>query len=114
MLTGLRPARVRVRHILRLATVAAVMGSAGFGGAGCGGGAQMRKIDGGTHPDTASGDGPTGDRPATGTVVVGQPCASGGQCATGFCFDGVCCQSDCSGVCQTCSAAGSVGTCLPA
>jgi hypothetical protein len=112
MLTGLRPARVR--HIARLAAVAAVVGSAAFGGAGCGGGAQMRKIDGGTHPDAPTADGASGDRRPTGTVVVGQPCASGGQCATGFCFDGVCCQSDCSGVCQTCAAAGSVGTCLPA
>lgn len=48
----------------------------------------------------------------------GQPCSSGTQCATGFCSDGVCCDTACGGSdrtdCQACSArlGGSVdGTC---
>jgi hypothetical protein len=32
----------------------------------------------------------------------GDPCASGTECASTFCTDGVCCESACSGVCETC------------
>jgi hypothetical protein len=80
--------------------------------AGCVG-AKMGRSDGLDHPDASTDSGqPTGGFGIG--AVVGQPCGSGGQCATGFCFDGICCQSDCSGICQTCAAAGSVGTCRPA
>ena len=34
--------------------------------------------------------------------------------ASGFCADGFCCATDCSGPCQTCAAAGAVGLCVPA
>jgi hypothetical protein len=51
-------------------------------------------------------------------LAAGSPCASGMSCASGFCVDGVCCQSLCggsdSGDCQACSvAAGAAldGTC---
>jgi hypothetical protein len=38
-------------------------------------------------------------------------CAVNGDCANGHCVDGVCCNSACSGTCQACNNAGSVGTC---
>jgi hypothetical protein len=38
-------------------------------------------------------------------VPVGDSCTSGGDCASGFCVDGVCCESACDGPCQACSAA---------
>lgn len=40
----------------------------------------------------------------------GQACVQNSECATGFCVDGVCCNSACSGVCQACSAAMNGGT----
>jgi len=60
----------------------------------------------------AGGDGrDTGgdlDAPAreTGSVPTGQGCTAGNQCETGFCSDGICCESACSGVCLTCAGAG--------
>jgi hypothetical protein len=38
-------------------------------------------------------------------------CTSADQCVTGFCVDGVCCDSKCDGQCQACDAAGHTGTC---
>jgi hypothetical protein len=55
-------------------------------------------------------------RPA---LAEGSACADGSTCLSGFCTDGVCCQSACAGGdsdCQACSAAltgGADGTCLP-
>jgi hypothetical protein len=37
--------------------------------------------------------------------VLGLPCASAGDCATGFCVRGLCCESSCAGKCQSCSGA---------
>ena len=44
-------------------------------------------------------------------VEAGGICATAADCKSGFCFDGVCCRSDCSGACQSCAVEGSVGTC---
>jgi len=41
----------------------------------------------------------------------GQTCLAGGECCSGNCVDGVCCNSSCTGTCQACNLAGSVGTC---
>ncbi len=41
----------------------------------------------------------------------GQTCAANDECTSGFCVDGVCCNSACTGQCQGCNEAGSVGTC---
>ncbi len=41
----------------------------------------------------------------------GQACAAGSACLSGNCIDGVCCNTTCSGTCQACNVAGSVGTC---
>lgn len=42
----------------------------------------------------------------------GQPCVAGGECASGFCSDGLCCEHSCTGSCDRCDLAGSVGLCL--
>lgn len=38
-------------------------------------------------------------------------CTQGGECATGFCVDGVCCESASCGTCQSCASATSPGQC---
>ena len=38
-------------------------------------------------------------------------CASGTECSTGYCVDGVCCDTSCEGQCESCKESGSVGTC---
>ncbi|MGZ3420975.1 MAG: Kelch repeat-containing protein [Polyangiales bacterium] len=40
-----------------------------------------------------------------------QRCANGAQCPSGFCVDGVCCDSKCEGTCQTCVLPSSPGHC---
>ncbi len=47
-----------------------------------------------------------------GTLANGQSCTSAGQCLSGFCVDGVCCNQGCTQSCKTCNLAGSVGTCV--
>lgn len=49
-------------------------------------------------------------------VKVGQPCAGPEMCESGFCGEGICCESDCSAVCFSCSGdetGGADGECLP-
>lgn len=41
--------------------------------------------------------------------VVGRPCGDGTDCLTGFCVDGVCCESACDGLCEKCDGS---GTCV--
>lgn len=41
----------------------------------------------------------------------GQGCGSNFDCASGFCVDGVCCNSQCTGRCDACDLEGSVGVC---
>ena len=41
----------------------------------------------------------------------GQSCTSGSECVSGHCADSVCCDSACTGACQTCNALGTSGTC---
>lgn len=47
----------------------------------------------------------------------GAACMNAGECQSGFCIDGVCCNSSCTSTCQACSAAkkgaGADGTCGP-
>ncbi|MFO0550979.1 MAG: hypothetical protein U0271_21490 [Polyangiaceae bacterium] len=62
------------------------------------------------------------DNECTGTQVCaggactlksnGQPCASGGECQSGFCpiQDGVCCGTACNGLCESCLSANTGGT----
>jgi hypothetical protein len=41
----------------------------------------------------------------------GTPCAVDAECASLHCADAVCCDSSCSGACESCNLAGNVGTC---
>ncbi|MFO0575211.1 MAG: hypothetical protein U1A78_14570 [Polyangia bacterium] len=45
---------------------------------------------------------------------LGSGCGEAGECRSGFCTSGVCCESACENGCNTCSAAGTAGTCTPA
>ncbi|WP_159397792.1 Kelch repeat-containing protein [Sorangium cellulosum] len=52
----------------------------------------------------------------TGRGVEGAPCSSAFECGSGFCADGVCCDTACDGACDACAlAAGGArdGTCSP-
>jgi hypothetical protein len=40
-------------------------------------------------------------------------CTSAAECASGFCVDGVCCDSACDGTCASCNQAGRIGKCTP-
>jgi hypothetical protein len=44
---------------------------------------------------------------------IGTRCTADATCASGFCVDGVCCESACDGACESCTAAAD-GTCAPA
>lgn len=50
---------------------------------------------------------PVGPRP------VGHACTSDDECGSGFCTDGVCCETACDGSCESCAGPGSKGICLP-
>jgi len=43
----------------------------------------------------------------------GTACSSASACASGFCVDGVCCDSACDGTCVSCSQANRAGKCSP-
>ena len=126
MTIGFPQPRVRALHSPRVAApiatsiVAALIALSVVGCSGGGTGNQMRPDGGGNNkkdmgvvqPGTDAGG--AVDRPTTPTAQIGQACQAGADCASGFCADGVCCKSACNGICQTCAAAGNVGTCIPA
>ena len=58
---------------------------------------------------------PPGAGRAAGTCALdpGQACTTNAQCASNFCADGVCCNTACTGTCEACNLAGTVGTCTP-
>ncbi len=43
----------------------------------------------------------------------GKACQAANQCTSSFCVDGVCCDSPCTGQCESCAETGSVGQCKP-
>jgi hypothetical protein len=43
----------------------------------------------------------------------GTPCTEGRTCAKGWCIDGVCCATACTGQCEACDLTGLEGTCAP-
>jgi hypothetical protein len=48
-----------------------------------------------------------------GTKLDGAACVDSTECTTGFCVDGICCDSPCDGPCSSCAGAGSTGVCRP-
>jgi hypothetical protein len=72
--------------------------------------------DGGPHifdlfgVDVADVDLPSGVVP----TGLGFPCDSGATCASGFCVDGVCCDSDCGSLCHACNQPSFLGHCAVA
>jgi hypothetical protein len=50
---------------------------------------------------------------ATGTTATSLPCACNSECQSGFCTDGVCCQSACQDTCMSCGLPDSLGVCRP-
>jgi len=58
-----------------------------------------------TPPFTCTG-GTCGRQP------LGAPCVTNAACNSGFCADGVCCSSACTGACQSCANPGSAGVCV--
>lgn len=43
----------------------------------------------------------------------GQLCGGAGECASGFCVDGTCCDRACNGQCEACNVTGVAGSCAP-
>ncbi len=98
---------------------------------GCGGGGPSPHKDGGMpdhpghdmgmvtpHPDGGPLDGSVGDAGPTCDTsgparAKGAACDCDRQCGSnGHCVDGVCCESACTGPCQTCASPDAGGTCL--
>ena len=77
-------------------------GTSGSGGAG------------GTHPIGGTGGNSDGGVSQDGPSLAanGTACSAGGTCKSGFCVDGVCCNQDCSGQCESCKETASPGTCV--
>ncbi|MBK9265465.1 MAG: hypothetical protein IPM54_37475 [Polyangiaceae bacterium] len=46
-------------------------------------------------------------------LANGENCTQGLECISGFCVDGVCCNSACTTVCSSCAVTGNVGSCSP-
>jgi hypothetical protein len=80
--------------------IAAAAGSGGSGGTG--GGAAG---SGGLFAGAAGAAGAP-------TAGNGNVCTASSQCQSGYCIDGVCCNSACTGACRSCAMAGSVGQCI--
>jgi hypothetical protein len=48
-----------------------------------------------------------------GLIGNGLPCHGAGQCQSGFCVDGVCCNAPCTEQCMACDTSAAPGTCSP-
>jgi hypothetical protein len=63
-----------------------------------------------TDDDCVAGSFCDAEHHCIGDGDAGAPCGHAGQCASGFCTNGVCCKTACAGACQVCDASGD-GTC---
>jgi hypothetical protein len=48
-----------------------------------------------------------------GRKPLGAPCTMGDDCNSLICAQGVCCNNDCKGTCESCALTGAAGTCTP-
>jgi hypothetical protein len=68
-------------------------------------------------PDVTDGASGLGTDSFSPDVPAGRPnsaaCTLAAQCQSGFCVDGVCCNSGCSDTCMSCKVPDSTGTCSP-
>ncbi|MFK7988550.1 MAG: DNRLRE domain-containing protein [Sandaracinaceae bacterium] len=48
-----------------------------------------------------------------GALPAGSACNDNGECASGTCADGVCCNTECTGQCESCIVPGRTGSCTP-
>jgi hypothetical protein len=46
-------------------------------------------------------------------LTAGTECTRNNECASNFCTDGVCCDTSCSGACESCDQADKLGVCTP-
>jgi hypothetical protein len=72
-------------------------------------------VAGGTAPSVTIVDGKAVD--AVLTLAVngnGIACSDASECMSGSCVDGVCCNTACDGVCESCGLPGTIGQCTPA
>jgi MYXO-CTERM domain-containing protein len=68
----------------------------------------------GTGEDGQCGEIPPGLSLEDACVISsGGPCRSAAECESGFCADGLCCQSACELQCEACDVDGSLGICVP-
>lgn len=70
------------------------------------------------EPPCTDGSCPAGERcgPERHCVSLGEDgdaCASAGECTSGACIDGVCCEASCDGLCAACNLPGHLGQCTP-
>jgi hypothetical protein len=89
-------------------------GGAGSGAAGSQGSGGSGGIDASVDAPVSNDSGTPSDGAGGGTLMLGKPCTADNQCGSGFCTDGVCCETACHETCWTCSAQGTVGSCVPA
>ncbi|MDI1431852.1 hypothetical protein [Polyangium sorediatum] len=83
-----------------------VPGGGGAGGAGGGGddsGAVTASSSSGATSSSSSGGAGGGEN--------GQSCIEAPECLSGFCVDGVCCDTPCNGACVSCARPTRLGTC---
>jgi hypothetical protein len=71
-----------------------------------------QKITDAPDPDTCSGSEACGGDGQC-RKRNGQTCQGDESCVSGFCVQGRCCDSACTGACQSCSLPGQVGSCRP-
>ena len=60
----------------------------------------------------AGNDSATCGRDAGGALPNGSTCGCNSACASGFCVDGICCNTACTETCKSCSTTAAPGTCV--
>lgn len=66
-----------------------------------------------TKSDCAAGNYCDASKHCVAEKLNGVACGGTDECKSGSCVDGVCCNAGCTGQCEACNVAGSIGTCTP-